>query len=511
MPDQNATQRYALPTPASAAPRRPWDQPTPTRRLLHRRQGIQTGVPAKPAGHPTGPQRAGLDPLPIRQRRSLKSRAYLAALLLAFVTANASAAVWVSQHTWSDDWEAKFAEWVEHNWHTEIYSDPASPYEGNQTDCADACYDMRAIFAYEHGLPFVITARGPDGKRISNEMRTWDHLPQEQRLKAFLDYVHNRTTSESIAEDTYPIPMTREAFKPGVIYVEPKSHCFQVVKISEYGVPTTLSSTVPRVARELYPEHNFPSFVPSDTKRYWDGYRRFRWPEHIGLPMRKVPGFSDEQYRLAESKGLDYIPFTDALLERLGSKAEPAPMRAQRFMYNLCYYARQRVDIVQGALDHVSQVQAQGRRCLNPAEYYDHSTDSRDRRLKEYFLYVRDLIDSPTWDDKDWTNNAYRTEWYLKPYAEAIFRPEQDGQTAAEPDRGGWSLFRSAPRREAEQVTEEDLIAWCGVEYRPGERISLREIWQGISRGTFSPDPHAPREHRWGLVDTPYQPSCRQY
>jgi hypothetical protein len=270
------------------------------------------------------------------------------------------------------------------------------------------------------------------------------------------------------------------------------------------------------VARELYPEHNFPAFVPSDDKRYRDGYRRFRWPEHIGLPVTRVPGFSDEQYRLAMAKGLDYIAFTDALLERLGTKREPAPLRAQRFMYNLCYYARQRVEIVDGALDHLTRVRSSGRQCLTASEYYDQSTDSRDRRLKDYFGYVRALIGSPTWRDADWTNNAYRTEWYLKPYAEAIFRSD-DATTrkagAADGDGEGWSFFRSGStaRRKAQEATNADLIAWCGVEYSPGVRISLRDIWQGIERGTLSSDPHASREDRWGLTETPYQPKCRRY
>jgi hypothetical protein len=468
----------------------------------------------------------------IPSRGSLAAWTYVVALSLSFASSTAGAAVWVTKNTWSEHWESKFADWVEKQWHPEVYSNPASPYVGHETDCADACYDMRVVFAYEQGLPFVVNARSGDGSRISNEMRTWDHLPQESRLKAFLAYLHDRTSSETIADDTYPIAMNRENFKPGLIYLQPKSHCFQVIKISEYGVPSTLSSTVPRVARELYLEQNFPAFVPADNRGYRDGYRRFRWPEHIGLPVNQVPGFSDEQYRLAESKGNHYISFTDSLLERFGSRREPAPMRAQRFMYNLCYYARQRVEIVQGALDHLGRVQSSGRQCLTPSEYYDHSTDSRDRRLKDYFLFVRELIGSDTWRDPDWTNNDYRAEWYLKPYAEAIFRGGEESESSLKSakGRGGaesavqdpptasvfgerWPLFNSfsASRRKTQDVTDADLIAWCGIEYKPGIRISLRDVWQGISRGTLSSDPHASREHRWGLIDAAYQPRCRQY
>jgi hypothetical protein len=213
-------------------------------------------------------------------------------------------------------------------------------------------------------------------------------------------------------------------------------------------------------------------------------------------------------------------------------RTEPAPMRVQRLMYDLCYYARQRVKIVQGALDHLGRVQSSGRQCLTPSEYYDYSTDSRDRRLKDYFLFVRELIGSDTWRDPDWTNNDYRAEWYLKPYAEAIFRGGEESESSLKSakGRGGaesavqdpptasvfgerWPLFNSfsASRRKTQDVTDADLIAWCGIEYKPGIRISLRDVWQGISRGTLSSDPHASREHRWGLIDAAYQPKCRQY
>jgi len=423
----------------------------------------------------------------------MNMKAYFVTVLF-MICNGASASVWDAENHWSDQWEEKYSRWVEENWVPEVFSSPSSPYSGIATDCADAVYDVRLLFAYEHGLPFVINNPKSPGGRISNAMTTWDHLSQKARVMALIRYVNDMTSSETIPNDTYPIPINKHSFKPGVIYVEPGSHAFLVVGMSEYGVPSTLSSTVPRVARELYIEQNFPSFVPSDTTRHRDGYRRFRWPEHLKLAVTKVPGFDDEQYRLAWFAGFDYIKFTDELMRLLGQKPEPAPMRARRFMYILCYVARQRAEIVGEADKYRMRMRSTGRRCMNRREYFDYSTNSRDGRLKKYFQYVRALIGSSTWSDAGWRKSSFRRERYLKPYAEAIFRSGDDDVSGR-----------------AKKATNDDLIAWCGIEYKPGTNISLRDVWQSIGRNTLSPDPNDSLESRWGRIDWPDGSGCPKY
>lgn len=423
----------------------------------------------------------------------IKKTYWLLALLI--FCNGAFAAVWDAENHWSAQWEQKFSKWVEEYWVPEIFSSPSSPYFDIATDCADAAYDMRLIFSFENSLPFVINDPSSAGGLISNKMKQWDHLSQKERVRALIHYVNDVTTTDSIPGDTYPIPLNKNTIKPGVIYVKPGSHAFQIVGINEYGVPRTLSSTVPRVARELYIEDNFPSFVPSDEATYRDGYRRFRWPEDLKLPVTKVPGFDREQYRLARLAGSDYVRFTDKLLQRLGGKPEPAPLRTRRFMYNLCYAARRRAEILGEAEKYRARLRSSGRRCMTPAEYYDYSTDGRDARLKSYFEYVKGLIGTATWSDADWRKSTYRHEYYLKPYAEAIFRIE-DGD---------------ASRKSKRTITDGDLIAWCGVEYKPGTRISLREIWRSILDKTLSPDPNDSLERRWGRVAGQDPTGCPRY
>lgn len=441
------------------------------------------------------------------------------------VCSGATAAVWNAEHHWSDQWEQKYARWVGAHWGPEVFASPSSPYFGTATDCTDACYDMRLIFAYQHGLPFVINNPASTGGLISNEMTAWDARPQQERVESFIRYVNNATTSETIPNDTYPIAITKGTFNPGIIYVQPGEHCYQIVAVDAYGVPGTMFSTVPRTVRDLSIEPNFPIFVPSDTVHYRDGYRRFRWPEYLKLPVTRVPGFSDEQLRLARSVDFDYARFTDILMRRLGGESEPAPLRVRRFMYNLCYVARNRVEPVRRGTDHLAQIRAAGRRCMTPAEYYNYSTVARDLRLRKSFLYVRDLIGSRFWSDPDWGSFRFRRERYLKPYAEAIFgiggdlKPPKTSGSAPQQAAGGfqnseYSYLSEPPgtvARWTRKVTNDDLIAWCGIEYAPGKVLSLHDLWRSITRNTLSPNPNETLNSRWGLVDPPPATGCPKY
>lgn len=439
------------------------------------------------------------------------------------ICTTAAAAVWDTEHQWSDQWEGKYAQWVKEHWRPEIFTSPASPYHGISTDCADASYDMRLIFAHESRLPFVINNPESPGGVISNDLNRWDSRPQPERLREFIEYVNDVTSSQTMPEDTYPVAITRRALTPGIIYVQPGEHSYQIVAVDAYGVTDTMFSTMPRAVRELLFEPNFPIFVPSDMLHYRDGYRRFRWPQYLKLPETEVPGFSDEQYRLARSVAFDYARFTDLLMRRLGRKPEPAPLRVRRFMYNLCYVARNRVEFIERATAYRATLPAGRRTCLTGADYENYSTDNRDKRLKKSFEYVRDLIGSRYWTDPDWAQPQFRPERYLKPYAEAIFNigdtgaPRMQPREAAASGTGGdgagqqtgdvrsnayWYLARQPATRfrTARDVTNGDLIAWCGIEYSPGKTISLRDLWRSITDNALSPDPNETLESRWGLV-----------
>ena len=95
------------------------------------------------------------------------------------------AAVWSTESQWDESWENRYRQWVVQNWKDDIFMNPAKPiYYKFENDCADATYMMRLIFSFEHRLPFAVNNQQSPGKVISNEMSTWDNLPEPQRVRS---------------------------------------------------------------------------------------------------------------------------------------------------------------------------------------------------------------------------------------------------------------------------------------------------------------------------------------
>ena len=148
--------------------------------------------------------------------RKLQSCFGLLGLLLLMTPAHA--AVWNAENDWNQQWEYRYQHWVKTQWTDDIFMNPAKPaYYKYATDCSDASYAMRLIFAYEHRLPFVVNNPSRPGKLISNRKSRWDHLPEAERVRNFLDYMADMTSTKSLGDDTYPVAL--HDIKPGDIYV----------------------------------------------------------------------------------------------------------------------------------------------------------------------------------------------------------------------------------------------------------------------------------------------------
>ncbi len=68
-------------------------------------------------------------------------------LLLFFVQLSTQAAVWENKFQWTDLWEEAYSKWVVAHWKINIFTDQNSILYNIPTDCADASYNMRALFA----------------------------------------------------------------------------------------------------------------------------------------------------------------------------------------------------------------------------------------------------------------------------------------------------------------------------------------------------------------------------
>lgn len=140
----------------------------------------------------------------------------MSAVLLAFVGAStAKAAVWQDTNTWNADWEQKYSSWIETSFNEDIFT--SGKYKGIPTDCADAVYASRLIFAYENNLPFVIQDPTGGSSKITNRMTRFDGTSDSfSRMKKFLLYVADVTSTKSLPYDSYPVKISRDYVKAGV-------------------------------------------------------------------------------------------------------------------------------------------------------------------------------------------------------------------------------------------------------------------------------------------------------
>ena len=392
----------------------------------------------------------------------------------------AMAEVWTATNKyWNDSWEVKYQDWVAKNWKEDFFMSPARPmYNRIPHDCADAIYLMRAAFSYENKLPFKIHYLNKKDKYISNTMTTWDNLPEDQRFRAFAQFMNDRVGTRSLPKDSFPIELAQ--IKAGDLYVEPGTHSYAMTGITDTGVTAIMSSTTPASPKNMTQLYSYPFFIPHDAVGQSDGYRRFKWPRNIDKPIQQQPGYSNEQYQIAQKVGLDYVPFTDIISKKLRRREEPLEEKTMRLMHSLCSFAKERVNYVNDGLAYVNRLKEQGKRqCMTASEYDYYSTPSRDKRLFRFFREVEKIAYSGGALTEDEVN--------AQVLARTIFHPElPDGLL-------------------------DQLDQFCGLAIYPGDdkkHINLRQLWEVMAAGKVSSDPHAPFDSRWGLTDNKFVGSC---
>lgn len=377
-----------------------------------------------------------------------------------FITAVAFSSVWEVEQHWDQNWEKQYSSWVEKNWQQDIFTNESSLLYNLKTDCADASYAMRATFSYLHKLPFQFTSSS--GRKINQASIVFDQVGnKDQRFRLFLEYVFTNTNTQTLSVDTYPVAISRETLRPGMLYVAPGIHSYQVIKLDIYGNIQTLSSTVPKAVRVLFLNHSFPFYLPSDFHKFSDGFRAFRWPEGLN------PNESKDQFDISRQAQGSFIVYSNQLIFRLSLKSEPLEFKIKRHLESLCYYARERSVLVAQA--YVKKLARKGS-CLDRSQFEDYSTYQRDSRLKEYFNYLQSLK-----SDLDW-------------------------QTLPEELKARYlSLFNNYYQD-----------SFCQIETSwPGKPLlSLYEIRQALVAGKLVANPNADIEQRWGLKEFTAKNSC---
>ncbi len=400
----------------------------------------------------------------------------LASIFLFLSTFNCFASVWDDNQLWSVQYEEDFSIWMNSNSVNEtMFTDSKSPYFGISTDCADTAYALRAIFAFEHNLPFAISnpsgARGSN-KTLNNRQNTWNNLPtNKQRLVAMINEIGDSVGTENLAYfDTFPIAINNIA--PGSVFMYKIKarfgnfirHTYNIKNINPVGTFDVIYSTQANKAKGLpllrRKDREFEN-MPSEP---W-GFKKFRWPEQLGLSLADIPdelGPSLEQYTLA--KQLGEVGFFKYVTKTLSKTSEPANQKMSRLFNSICVEAQARIEYVNQGLGHLLETK---NACMNYEEFDAYSTPARDQMLKELFeKFQHAYLDA----EADGELNSVAAD--IVEYSEVIFK------------------HKSAAQKE--------LLSVCPINYTNGKSISLSELWNRILLGTLSSHPNDTVGARWG-------------
>lgn len=390
-------------------------------------------------------------------------RLFTAALLLGWAT-QAHAAVWETKNQWDENWEKAYGAWVEKEWDAKFFT-KNTPLKNSIVDCADTVYAMRTYFASQNGLPFVMkdpTTRA--GKLVSNEMTRWDAKPQDQRVRSFIQYIFGLASTASLPADTYPVAISRATLGSGSMAQTDAAnhHSWTVKKFSETGIPHLVFGSRP--ARTLlYDRYEFPNrdfIFPRGIRAETNaGFKNFRQPSGVGLPVSQVPGFSLEQYQIPANG------WAKAMQKKMQTIEETAEQRAQRILTEACKGAKERVENVTEGVKFNDSI---GARCMNAQEYDDYSTPNRDSRMKATF---QDLADA--------------------------FKSASNGKNLSNKTR---SQIQSVLSGQASAI---NAAATCVVQVSPTLKLTLGQIYDLSIGDKLSNNPHDPLSMRWGQEKGP--------
>lgn len=332
--------------------------------------------------------------------RLLKAGIALTFVLMIAVSAKAS--VWQTTRHWDLGAEQEFGEWIR-LLPLDVFSNPQSRYHGISTDCGDAAYVLRIIFAYEHGLP-VRFQNSPD---LSNSTTRFDSLAAgsplrgklSARIRSFIDLVRNRTSTEALANDTYPIEISRQSLRSGAMLLHAASnhdasvpatyrsgHVYYIQSVNyQNGMIRYMGSTVPEAVRSLSVRYG-TWYVPQETD---SGYRAWKWPDSYDQPFA-----SNEQFRIG-----DWRPrsFGEGHLEESWQEAVQARIRSRKITPSENYAAvesnlrsalQERSTAVLEGWDYYAKNYSAGQ-CMEEPDYEDYSTPSRDTKLQKELNYYR--------------------------------------------------------------------------------------------------------------------------
>lgn len=207
-------------------------------------------------------------------------------------------------------------------------------------DCADNPFFLRAYFAWKTRLPFgfhecsrgSLSAPPAPGRWFHNQLPAGaaDEAKKFTRLmRLVMDKVHSGTARVALDEensDYYPLPLTREALRPGSVYADPYGHTLVVVRWE----PQTESRPGVLLAVDAQPDGTV------GLKRFWKGNFLFATSEVVGEPgfkaFRPIVGASGRLRLLANRQIQQSREYGSFSLEQRGLQPELFYDRMERLI-----------------------------------------------------------------------------------------------------------------------------------------------------------------------------------
>jgi hypothetical protein len=302
--------------------------------------------------------------------------------------------VWeVGDRRWTIEEERRFEKWVDETITEDFFIRYQIP-----TDCADAVYSIRWIYARINHLPAAATTR--DGRWIGHWSTDWKHLPthpewnMDERFRAALRYLLPMTWTGTLPLDTYPVRISSDSVTPGTLFLLTESHTGMIGHVFLDGSQThplqTWESGLPVKVRKLGLGYFF-STKPESSAR--SGLVKFRWPvsengEWRYLSVQEHPFYSEEQYTSDFCK--DSTDFVEAVARRIDPTNYAPTEKIMKVMGRITRYLRERVPIVLTGYE-----QCHNGDCPDGSEAWEiYSTPGRDGIIISLMDHLSKIIES---------------------------------------------------------------------------------------------------------------------
>ena len=311
-------------------------------------------------------------------------------------TGGAGQVIWETKNTWNQEWEKRYAQWIEENLDKDFLKRNNVP-----VDCADVAYALRWIFSRINYLPAANTLAG-SGALFGNESfkSKWINLKRDTNwyndrlFLTALNYLLDNTYTHTLLRDVYPIKISKESLIAGVIHLslhEENGHT-RIFSKTNYEdsdqIPLMfMSGTTPRMLRTLYEEtFSIDTRVPKEL----GGVVQMRWPLKATNRWRlmnaiDMPNYSLEQYE-SEYIRLE-TNFVIATFKKLGVEFKPDVI-VKRQIEDIREMVRNRISIVEEG-NRVCRVEDCSEDSLN---FENWSTPSRDERILSNWESIRKFV-----------------------------------------------------------------------------------------------------------------------